>query len=86
MITAQIKMTITEYIRIVDHAILNTVFESTVQHVNKCAVRTTSLNTTRHIHNILLTAPQLSISQKALGMFPEGGKAMPKHVAATIHN
>jgi hypothetical protein len=36
---------------------------------------------TRHntpIHNILLTAPQLSISQKSL--------AMPKHVGATIHN
>jgi hypothetical protein len=28
----------------------------------------------------------LSISQKALGMFPEGGKVMLKHVGATIHN
>jgi hypothetical protein len=44
---------------------------------------------TRHnmpIHNILLTAPQLSISQKALGMLPEDGNVMPKHVGATIHN
>jgi hypothetical protein len=44
---------------------------------------------TRHntpIHNIPLTAPQLSISQKALGALPEDGNVMPKHVAATIHN
>jgi hypothetical protein len=37
-------------------------------------------------HNILSTAPQLSISQKALGTLPEGGNVMPKHVGATIHN
>jgi hypothetical protein len=44
---------------------------------------------TRHntpIHNILSTAPQLSISQKALGTLPEDGNLMPKHVGATIHN
>jgi hypothetical protein len=44
---------------------------------------------TRHnkpIHNILLNAPQLSISQKALGMLPEDGNVMPKHVGTTIHN
>jgi hypothetical protein len=44
---------------------------------------------TRHnvpINNILSTAPQLSISQKALGMLSEDGNVMPKHVAATIHN
>jgi hypothetical protein len=44
---------------------------------------------TRHnmpIHNILSTAPQLSISQKTLGMLPENGNVMPKHVGATIHN
>jgi hypothetical protein len=44
---------------------------------------------TRHnttIHNILSTAPQLSISQKALGMLPEDGSVMPKHIGATIHN
>jgi hypothetical protein len=37
---------------------------------------------TRHnkpIHNILSTAPQLSISQKALGTFSEDGKLMLKH-------
>jgi hypothetical protein len=32
------------------------------------------------------TAPQLSISQKALGTLPEDGNVMQKHVAATIHN
>jgi hypothetical protein len=37
-------------------------------------------------HNIPSTAPQLSISQKALGTFPEDGNVMPKHVGATIHN
>jgi hypothetical protein len=37
-------------------------------------------------HNILLTAPQLSISQKALGTLPEDDNVMPKHVGATIHN
>jgi hypothetical protein len=44
---------------------------------------------TRHntpIHNILLTAPQLSVSQKALGTLPDDGNVMPKHVGATIHN
>jgi hypothetical protein len=32
------------------------------------------------------TAPQLSISQKALGNLPEDGNIMPKHVEDTIHN
>jgi hypothetical protein len=44
---------------------------------------------TRHntpIHNILSTAPQLSISQKTLGMLPEDGNVMPKHVGAIIRN
>jgi hypothetical protein len=44
---------------------------------------------TRHytpIHNILSTASQLSISQKALGTLPEDGNVMPKHVGDTIHN
>jgi hypothetical protein len=44
---------------------------------------------TRHnmpIHNILSTAPHLSISQKALGTLSEDGNVMPKHVEATIHN
>jgi hypothetical protein len=34
--TDDLKMTITEYIRNVDRAILNTVFENTVRRVNKC--------------------------------------------------
>ena len=44
---------------------------------------------TRHntpIHNILSTAPQLSISQKALGTLLDDGNVMPKHVGATINN
>ena len=44
---------------------------------------------TRHntpINNILSTARKLNISQKALGMLPEDGNVMPKHVEATIHN
>jgi hypothetical protein len=38
------------------------------------------------IHDILSTAPQLSISQKAIGTVPEDGNIMPKHVGTTIHN
>jgi hypothetical protein len=37
-------------------------------------------------HNILSTAPQLSISQKALGTLPEDGNIKPKHVGDTIYN
>src|SRR5215469_13814284 len=54
--------------------------------VTWCAERTMSLHTTCHIHNILSTAPQLKISQKALGMLPEDGNIMPKHVEGSIHN
>jgi hypothetical protein len=36
--TDDLKMAITEYIRNVDRAILNTVFENTVRRVNKCLV------------------------------------------------
>jgi hypothetical protein len=46
-------------------------------------------NVTRHntpIHNILSTAPKLSISQKTLGTLPEDGNVMPKHVGDAIHN
>jgi hypothetical protein len=49
----------------------------------------TTHHVTRHntpIHNILSTAPQLSISQKSLGVLPEDDKVMPKHVGATIYN
>jgi hypothetical protein len=38
------------------------------------------------VHNILSTAPQLSISQKALETLPEDGNVMSKHVGATIPN
>jgi hypothetical protein len=37
-------------------------------------------------YNILSTATQLSISQKALGMLLDDGNVMPKHGEATIHN
>jgi hypothetical protein len=43
---------------------------------------------TRHntpIHKILSAAPQLSISQKAIGILPEDGNVMTKHVGATIN-
>jgi hypothetical protein len=54
-------------------------------HVSQIAAH----HVTRHstpAHNILSTAPQLSITQKALGMLPEDGNVMLKHVGATIHN
>jgi hypothetical protein len=38
------------------------------------------------IHNILSAAPQLSISQKALGTLPEDGNVLPNHVGNTIHD
>jgi hypothetical protein len=47
-----------------------------------------SYHVTRHnapIHNILSTAPQLSISQKALETLPEDDNLMLNHVGATIH-
>jgi hypothetical protein len=34
----------------------------------------------------LSTAPQLNISQKALGTLREDDNVMPKHVGGTIHN
>jgi hypothetical protein len=54
-----------------------------------CLVSWCTHHDTRHdtpIHNILSTAHQLSISQKALGTLPEDGNVMPKHVVATIKN
>jgi hypothetical protein len=36
--------------------------------------------------DVVRDAPQLRISQKALGTLPEDGNVMPKHVGATIHN
>jgi hypothetical protein len=57
------------------------------QEVSSDVVR--AHHVTRHntpIHNILSTAPQLSISQKALETLPEDGNIMPKHVGDTIHN
>jgi hypothetical protein len=38
------------------------------------------------IHSNLSTAPQLSISQKALGTLRDDGNIMPKYVGASVHN
>jgi hypothetical protein len=38
------------------------------------------------IHNIISTASQLSVSQKALGTLPEDGNVVPKYVGVTTHN
>jgi hypothetical protein len=54
-----------------------------------CLVTWCTHHVTRHntpIHNILSTAPQLSISQTALGTLPQEGNVMPKQVGATIYN
>jgi hypothetical protein len=65
-----------------------TLWIQVLEAVDCCRIRPTH-HVTRHntpIHNILLTAPQLSISHKALGTLPEDSNVMPKHVGATIHN
>jgi hypothetical protein len=49
-----------------------------------CENQATRRNTP--IHNILSTAPQLSVSQNALETLPQDDNVMPKHVGATIHN
>jgi hypothetical protein len=38
------------------------------------------------IHNFLSNAPQLNVSQKALGTLLQDGILMPKFLVATIHN
>jgi hypothetical protein len=73
------------------------IVSSDMVHICTTSLDTTRLSTifshvhhiTKHntlIHNILSTAPQLNISQKALGTLPEVGNVMPKHVGATIHD
>jgi hypothetical protein len=64
-----------------------------LSEIATCVVSSDMVSETHHItrhnmpiHDILLTAPQLSISWKALGTLPEDGNVMPKHVGATIHN
>jgi hypothetical protein len=49
-----------------------------------CVAIATKHNTP--VHNILSTAPQLSISSKALGKLPKDGNVTPKHVGAIVHN
>jgi hypothetical protein len=54
---------------------------------NATIIHSFAHHVTRHntpIHNVLSTALQFSISQKALGTLPEDGNVMPKHVGATI--
>src|SRR5215471_14870127 len=58
--------------------------------VDGCVVSSDVVRSAHHItrnntpiHNILSTAPQLSISQKPLGTLPEDGNVMPKHVGDT---
>jgi hypothetical protein len=63
-----------------------------IQFINFVSVASDVVQThhvTRHntpIHNILRTAPELSISQNALGTLPEdgnvNGNVIPKHVGA----
>jgi hypothetical protein len=52
--------------------------------VTWCVHHVTKHNTP--IHNILSTAPHLSVSQKALGTLPEDGNILPKHIGATVRN
>jgi hypothetical protein len=59
------------------------------QWIEYCGSQIATHHVTTHntpIHNILSTAHQLSISQKALGTLPEDGNKMPKHVRATRQN
>jgi hypothetical protein len=58
-------------------------------HVVLCLVTWCTHHVTKHntpIHNILSTAPQLSMSQKSLGTLTEDGDVMQKHVGDNIHN
>jgi hypothetical protein len=60
-----------------------------IQFINYVWSQIATHHVTRHntpIHNILSTAPQLSISQKALGTLLEDGNVMLKHVGDTIHS
>jgi hypothetical protein len=52
----------------------------------RCSIEEQSVEYCKHHVTILSSAPQLIISQKALGTLPEDGNVMPKHVGATIHN
>jgi hypothetical protein len=59
------------------------------QSIEYCGSHIATQHVTRHntpTNNILSTAPQLRISQKALGRLPEDGNVMPKHVEANIHS
>jgi hypothetical protein len=63
--------------------------EQSIEYCRWACCVTHAHHYTRHntpIHNIISTAPQLSISQKAIGTLPEDGNVMPKHVGDTIHN
>jgi hypothetical protein len=56
-------------------------------HTNQQAVSPLKIKIpSKNMHEKTTNAPQLSISQKALGTLPEDGNVMPKHVGATMHN
>jgi hypothetical protein len=64
-------------------------YHSTLRKKMRAVSEIATHHVTRHntpIHHIVSTAPQLSISQKALEMLPENGNVMSKLVGATIHN
>jgi hypothetical protein len=52
----------------------------------RCSIEKQSIEYCGWACCVLSTAPQLSISQKALGTLPEDGNVMAKHVKATIYN
>jgi hypothetical protein len=54
------------------------------QHIHQLFTQFIRHNTP--VHNILSSAAQLSISQKALGTLPDDGNVMLKHVGDIIHN
>jgi hypothetical protein len=56
------------------------------QSINIVDGRVVSSKHNTSIHNILSTAPQLSISHKALETLPENENLMPKHIGDTTHN
>ena len=61
--------------------------EQSIEYCGWACCVCTAHHVRRHnIDNIVSTASQLNISQKALGTLPESGNVMPKHVGATVHN
>jgi hypothetical protein len=77
------------FIQFINHVLCMVVSSDVVRGATRRRSQIDTHHVTRHdtpIHNILSTAPQLSISQKALGKLSEDGNVMLKHVGAIIHN